>query len=255
MKRVALLLAIVLVAAFVLLRGGDEATYTVRPGDTLAEIAARHGTTVDELVTLNRDRYPSLAVRPDVIEVGWVLRLPARGDVLAQARARGEQVAAYVDALAKTAVVEEPTPTPTPLPFSDPAQVDAWRKEVIRLANIERAKVGAPPLVEDPRLNEIAEARVRDMVERGYYSHYDPQTGEYLAGKMCGTYCAEIGWASPVLGKASPSNAIVTWLDSPGHRRHLLKASYQRVGASIAVGRINYRGRTYRAAVMVMIFQ
>ena len=257
MKRAVLLLALVLVAAFVLLRGGDGTTYMVRPGDTLAEIAMRHGTTVETLVAMNRDRYPSLAERPDRIEVGWVLRVPGEGEgvALADVREKAGEVVAYVDALAMTATAEEPTPTPTPEPYVGPAQVDAWRKEVIRLANVERAKVGAPPLVEDPRLNEIAEARVRDMVERGYYSHYDPETGEALAHKLCGLSCSEIANLFSPSYKATPSNAINAWMNSPKHREALQNPGYQRVGAAIAVGTIRYNGRTYRAAVMVMIFQ
>jgi LysM repeat protein len=51
------------------------ATYTVRRGDTLGRIAARNHTTVASLVALNKGRYPSLASRPGLIRVGWVLTL------------------------------------------------------------------------------------------------------------------------------------------------------------------------------------
>ncbi|MDH3603113.1 MAG: GH25 family lysozyme [Candidatus Tectomicrobia bacterium] len=44
--------------------------YTVQPGDTLSGIAARCGTTIEELVTLNHIRDPNL------IRVGQELRLP-----------------------------------------------------------------------------------------------------------------------------------------------------------------------------------
>lgn len=47
-------------------------TYTVRAGDTLSEIAARHGTTVRELARLNNIR------NPDFIRVGDTLQLPSR---------------------------------------------------------------------------------------------------------------------------------------------------------------------------------
>ena len=133
MKKLLVIILVIGMVAVLFTRGNAKASpgeYVVQPGDTLAEIAVRYGVTVDDLVALNRDRYPGLAVRPDLIEVGWHLRVPGRGDVAAQAREKAEQVLAYVDALAMTAVADEPTPTPTPLPFSDPAQVDAWRKEV-----------------------------------------------------------------------------------------------------------------------------
>jgi len=50
-------------------------TYTVLPGDNLATIAAATGTTVAQLVALNQGSHPSLAHNPNLIEVGWTLRL------------------------------------------------------------------------------------------------------------------------------------------------------------------------------------
>ncbi len=50
--------------------------YTVQPGDTLAEIAARFGTTVQALTTVNR--IPD----PDVIVAGQVLLVPIRPTVV-----------------------------------------------------------------------------------------------------------------------------------------------------------------------------
>lgn len=54
---------------------GTSGTYTVLPGDNLSTIAARTGTTVAELVALNQGTFPSLAHNPNVIEIGWELRL------------------------------------------------------------------------------------------------------------------------------------------------------------------------------------
>jgi nucleoid-associated protein YgaU len=49
---------------------GDEETYTVQAGDTLAEIAAAYGVTLDALVAANNIE------NIDVIEVGDVLVIP-----------------------------------------------------------------------------------------------------------------------------------------------------------------------------------
>jgi len=54
---------------------GTSGTYTVLPGDNLSTIASRTGTTVAQLVALNQGTFPSLAHNPDVIEIGWKLRL------------------------------------------------------------------------------------------------------------------------------------------------------------------------------------
>jgi LysM repeat protein len=45
-------------------------TYAVRAGDTLESIASQHGTTVEELVTLNPD------VDPTNLQIGQTIRIP-----------------------------------------------------------------------------------------------------------------------------------------------------------------------------------
>ena len=54
---------------------GTSGTYTVLPGDTLSTIASKTGTAVAQLVALNQGSFPSLAHNPDLIEIGWKLRL------------------------------------------------------------------------------------------------------------------------------------------------------------------------------------
>jgi LysM repeat protein len=51
-------------------------TYTVRQADTLDTIATENNTTIEVLISLNEDVYPSLRTEPWKLEIGWVLRLP-----------------------------------------------------------------------------------------------------------------------------------------------------------------------------------
>lgn len=55
--------------------GGDGDTYVVKPGDTLMAIADELGVSVEELIALNDLTDPSR------LEVGQVLRIPARGGI------------------------------------------------------------------------------------------------------------------------------------------------------------------------------
>lgn len=50
-------------------------TYTVKGGDVLGRIAQTNGTTVSALVNLNGPTYPSLYSNPNLIYVGWVLKI------------------------------------------------------------------------------------------------------------------------------------------------------------------------------------
>ncbi len=185
MRKLLFVILVIGVAVVLFMRGHVKASpgeYVVRPGDTLAEIAARHGITVSDLVALNRDRYPSLVERPDIIEVGWRLRVPGRVErrVLAEAREKAEQVAAHIDIPAVTRVVpkqKRPTPVVKVLPIgindhsNDPREIE---RRIFELTNQVRAEHGVAPLRWDEELAEIARWRAEDMVKRGYFSHNDP---------------------------------------------------------------------------------
>lgn len=47
----------------------------VHKGDTLNKISAEYGVSVEKLVELNKKFHPSLATNPNLIKVGWTLRL------------------------------------------------------------------------------------------------------------------------------------------------------------------------------------
>lgn len=198
-------------------------TYTVRPGDTLARIAKDHGTTVKTLVDLNKDRYPSLADNPGLIEVGWTLQLPGSADAGADTDAQNNATA-------------KPVVTPTPAMTIEEAEL-----EIVRLINEERAKVGAPPLEVDPVLMEVARLRSEDMVKRGYFSHYDPETNELLVRKLV----AERGYnpndAGENVFKQTTSlrhvitSSVAWWMNSDGHRQNILRNDFHATGVGIVV--------------------
>jgi len=50
-------------------------SYTVRSGDNLSKIASANHTSVSQLVSWNRAKYPGLVSNPDMIQPGWVLRV------------------------------------------------------------------------------------------------------------------------------------------------------------------------------------
>ncbi len=54
-------------------------TYIVKPGDSLLFIAKsqlQDSSRVNELIILNKDRYPQLSLNPSLLEQGWKLYLP-----------------------------------------------------------------------------------------------------------------------------------------------------------------------------------
>ncbi len=210
----------------------DDAEYTVQPGDSLSQIAARFHVTTQQLVQLNSDRYPSLARDPSAIRSGWNLRIPAP--------ARAAAATATPDA---------------GLPAIDLQQSATLSLEGI---NTARAQQGLVLLRSDLVLTRIANDRSQDMIARGYFSHYDPQTGQealvgYLqsnkfAYQYAGENIAEIkndaGWVPPLLTVAARYSAsdlagelVTGWLNSPEHRANILNSHYRRTGIALAVSR------------------
>lgn len=55
-------------------------SYTVIKGDNLTKIAKKYNTTVANLVSINKSKYPSLVTNKNLIRIGWVLQVPSIGN-------------------------------------------------------------------------------------------------------------------------------------------------------------------------------
>ena len=53
-----------------------DSLYKIQEGDTLDKIAERFNTSVQEIASVNSDKYTSLATNPDSIKAGWEIRIP-----------------------------------------------------------------------------------------------------------------------------------------------------------------------------------
>jgi uncharacterized protein YkwD len=209
-----ILIALALLVTGCAIASASTGTHTVQPGDTLAKIASAHDTTVDRLVELNQETYPSLVTDPGAIEVGWKLKIP---------RSNGG-----------IQVTVKKTPSLGSGPTAVPLDRDAFEIEVVRLVNEERVKAGLTPLEVDPGLMQFARERSEDMVKRGYLGHNDPVTGQYLGGN---------NWenATQLLRTTNPTSentrrAVSNWMKSPGHKQNILLANTKRTGVGIAIG-------------------
>ncbi|MFP3361257.1 CAP domain-containing protein, partial [Planococcus sp. SIMBA_143] len=49
--------------------------------------------------------------------------------------------------------------------------------EVVKLVNVERSKVGLPPLKENWELSRVARYKSEDMINKNYFSHTSPTYG------------------------------------------------------------------------------
>ena len=214
----------------------DYTIYAVQPNDTLSQIATRFHLTVEQVIALNSDLYPSLARDPSSLRTGWQLRVP---NPVTSARATG------------TAEAD--------LPRVDLAEAI---RIIIEGINSPRAQHQLVLLRTDVVLTRIAGDRSSDMIAREYFSHYDPQTGQEpllrslqatkFSYQYAGENLAEIkndaGWVPPLMTVAarySPADLanefLKGWINSPEHRANILNAHYRRTGVALAVSRDGHR--------------
>ncbi|AEB11622.1 CAP domain-containing protein [Marinithermus hydrothermalis] len=111
--------------------------------------------------------------------------------------------------------------------------------EVLRLTNLERARVGLPPLVWDARAYAAAQRHAKDMLERGFFSHVNPEGLDAAdrmrqAGVLEVTVGENLAFFEHVPDEAVPGEAVRGWMESPGHRANLLSAEFTHVGIAMA---------------------
>ncbi len=132
---------------------------------------------------------------------------------------------------AQPAPVHHPPPPPVPPGIGGPSGVE------FSLVNQDRAANGVAALAYSASLARVAQYRAQDMLNRNYFSHYDPATGQlafvqllHLWGIPYSTAGENIAWST------DPSMAAINtmFLNSPDHRANILKAAYHRLGIGVA---------------------
>ena len=115
--------------------------------------------------------------------------------------------------------------------------------QILYWTNQERIKAGEGSLVENSSLDAVANARVNDMFEKGYFEHTSPtgDTASLEADKYGYKYIV-IG-ENIALGNFDDTQALLAaWMASEGHRKNILNVNYTEIG--IASKEANYKGTT-----------
>jgi uncharacterized protein YkwD/uncharacterized membrane protein required for colicin V production len=107
--------------------------------------------------------------------------------------------------------------------------------QMLVLVNQERAKVGVKSLTMDSTLREVARAHSRDMFERGYFSHIDPD-GHDPFDRMKAAGASFTAAGENIAYAPSLSVAHDGLMNSPGHRANILSPDFGKVGIGIIDG-------------------
>ena len=121
-----------------------------------------------------------------------------------------------------------------PAAFASPSQLSSAEVGLLAGVNQTRAAHGLAPLTLDPTLIRAARSHSLDMLRRDYFAH-----GSFVSRML------SFNARGPVVGEnlawgigsfASPATVIREWLQSPEHRRNLLRPGYRRIGIGAAIG-------------------
>lgn len=135
-----------------------------------------------------------------------------------------------------------PTPAPTPAPAPAPAPapeptpekptIGTEEQKMLDLINQERSKVGVKPLSADIELMKVAKLKAEDMVDNNYFSHTSPTYGSPfdMLNKFRITYKSA---AENIAGNSSVEAAHNALMQSEGHRKNILNASFNYIGIGI----------------------
>ena len=115
------------------------------------------------------------------------------------------------------------------IPLTD-SDVTDFEGEVIRLVNDIRRQNGLTPLTENWELSRVARYKSQDMHDKNYFSHTSPTYGSpFDMMKSFGISYRTAG-ENIAKGYRTPQAVVDGWMNSEGHRKNILSASYSKIG-------------------------
>lgn len=117
-------------------------------------------------------------------------------------------------------------------PVHDQA-IDFDPKAVLDAVNAARRRHLLPPLVIDPRLMQAAQSHASQMGRTGLYGHEIGPGTDFVTRIRAVGYDQSSGENIGV-GYVSANDAVQGWLDSPGHRKNMLKRGHRLAGIGYA---------------------
>ncbi|KZX14783.1 exoglucanase B precursor [Methanobrevibacter cuticularis] len=108
--------------------------------------------------------------------------------------------------------------------FSYATSNSDFSNEVIRLVNIERAKLGLDPLELNVNLQGPADIRVSEIIRNFSHTRPDGSSWETVSPEVYGENLAR--------GQTTPKEVVDDWMASPGHRKNILDPEFNSIAVS-----------------------
>jgi uncharacterized protein YkwD len=106
--------------------------------------------------------------------------------------------------------------------------------EVIRLVNAARKEAGLKPLTHDSRLSACARDHSRDMAKHEFFDHTSPVEGKEEFPDRAKLFKTKANAENIAETKGDAARVMEIWMESEGHRAHILSTKYRRIGVGHA---------------------
>jgi len=113
---------------------------------------------------------------------------------------------------------------------------DITKNALVNMLNQTRGNSGLPALTENSKLNEAAQMKAQDMVQKQYFSHISPQGLTPWYWFLQSGYNYKYAGENLAIGFYDSSEAFNAWLNSPSHRENMLNKNYKEVGTAVLAG-------------------
>ena len=161
---------------------------------------------------------------------------PASGGAQAKPTAAPRPTAAPV-AKPTAAPTAKPTAVPTAKPTAVPTEApvvevnaSANEKQVFELVNKVRAQNGLSQLKWADDLAALARAHSRDMINRRFFSHNNPDGLSPFDRMKAAGISYRTAAENIAYGQRTPEAVMNAWMNSSGHRANILNANVKEIG-------------------------
>ena len=122
-------------------------------------------------------------------------------------------------------------PAPSQQPSTQaPVGISQMAQQVIDLTNNERKKNGLAPLKADTSLSKVAQTKSNDMETKHYFSHTSPTYGSPFDMMRDFGVTYKSAGENIAMGQTTAQQVVTAWMNSEGHRKNILSASYTNIG-------------------------
>lgn len=112
-------------------------------------------------------------------------------------------------------------------------------REILKLTNKERRDRGLPALETNPELRELARTQSRNMRSQVFFSHIDHKgrgpedRKQVFFPELFGGVGENIAYVHGAPPSELAGKFIDLWMNSPGHRENMLRASFGHLGVGV----------------------